>query len=318
MTAGLDEFYTYDPLNRLTEMQRGVLNGTKTGITGTPSREMDCTLDPTGNWSAYLTKTSGTTDLNQTRTSNTVNEITAIAEHARLGDPAGLRCGGEHDQHAAAGQPHQRLHRRLRRLEPDGRRRQRRRLGGNVPVRRPQLPHREDSRQRPRRPGTSTSPATGRTSRSASARPRRWTSNTCGAMRYIDELVCRDDATPQRLYACQDANFNLTTITDASGLSSSGICLILRIQQSLTIRGRCSLKHYSWIMGFQGLAYNEPLGLLYNRARDLFPTFGRFSQRDPLEYTDGGNLYEYEGSYPTHPTSMLQAQCYAGSALKEV
>jgi len=67
-TTAKDEFYTYDPLNRLSEMQRGVRNGTKTGITGTPAREMDWTLDPTGNWPTYLTKTSGTTDLNQTRT----------------------------------------------------------------------------------------------------------------------------------------------------------------------------------------------------------------------------------------------------------
>ncbi|HZL36201.1 MAG TPA: hypothetical protein VFC78_12865, partial [Tepidisphaeraceae bacterium] len=78
LTTGLDEFYLYDPLNRLTEMQRGVLNSTKTGITGTPPRQMSFGLDITGNWGSYLTKTSGTTDLSQTRTSNAVNEITAI------------------------------------------------------------------------------------------------------------------------------------------------------------------------------------------------------------------------------------------------
>jgi hypothetical protein len=61
MTTGLDEFYAYDPLNRLTLMQRGTLNTGKTGITGTPVREMDYTLDPTGNWPAYLTKTTGPT-----------------------------------------------------------------------------------------------------------------------------------------------------------------------------------------------------------------------------------------------------------------
>lgn len=30
--TGLDEYYTYDNLNRLTEMQRGTLNSGKTGI----------------------------------------------------------------------------------------------------------------------------------------------------------------------------------------------------------------------------------------------------------------------------------------------
>jgi hypothetical protein len=72
----LDEAYTYDNINRLAEMQRGNLSSGS--ITGTPVREMDYTLDPTGNWSRYLTKTSGTTDLNQGRASNTVNEITNI------------------------------------------------------------------------------------------------------------------------------------------------------------------------------------------------------------------------------------------------
>ena len=82
VTAGLDEFYVLDPLNRLNDMQRGVLNGTNTGITGTPSVEQNWTLDSTGNWSNFLTKASGTTDLNQTRTANTVNEITNITETA--------------------------------------------------------------------------------------------------------------------------------------------------------------------------------------------------------------------------------------------
>lgn len=39
-TSGKDEFYTYDGLNRLDNMQRGTLNATKTGITGTPSIEL--------------------------------------------------------------------------------------------------------------------------------------------------------------------------------------------------------------------------------------------------------------------------------------
>jgi hypothetical protein len=77
--SGLDEYYTYDNLNRLTEMQRGTLNSGKTGITGTPAAEQDWTLDPTGNWNAFVTLASGTTTLNQTRTQNKVNEITGIS-----------------------------------------------------------------------------------------------------------------------------------------------------------------------------------------------------------------------------------------------
>jgi hypothetical protein len=49
-------------------------------IPGTPVREEDFTLDPTGNWADYLQKTSGSTDLDQDRTHNEVNETTDITE----------------------------------------------------------------------------------------------------------------------------------------------------------------------------------------------------------------------------------------------
>ena len=47
---------------------------------GTPAKEEDWTLDPLGNWSNFVQKTSGTTDLDQSRTVNRVNEISDITE----------------------------------------------------------------------------------------------------------------------------------------------------------------------------------------------------------------------------------------------
>jgi len=38
--------------------------------------------DPTGNWARYVQETSGTTDLNQSRTHNHVNEIDVDDDHA--------------------------------------------------------------------------------------------------------------------------------------------------------------------------------------------------------------------------------------------
>ncbi|MCA9182811.1 MAG: RHS repeat-associated core domain-containing protein, partial [Planctomycetales bacterium] len=63
----LDELYTYDGLHRLKTFDRGELNSAKTAITGTPAKEEDWTLDDLGNWSGYIQKTAGTTDLNQQR-----------------------------------------------------------------------------------------------------------------------------------------------------------------------------------------------------------------------------------------------------------
>ena len=67
-------------MNRLATYDRGDLNVGKTAISGTPVKEEDWGLDMTGNWSDFLQKTSGTTDLNQDRTHNPVNEITGISE----------------------------------------------------------------------------------------------------------------------------------------------------------------------------------------------------------------------------------------------
>jgi hypothetical protein len=36
--------------------------------------------------------------------------------------------------------------------------------------------------------------------------------------------------------------------------------------------------------GYQGLLHDEEIGLIYNRARELHPTLGRFMQRNLLEY----------------------------------
>ena len=48
------------------------------GISGTPAIEEDWTLDALGNWPSYAHKTSGATDLNQTRTHDLANELTQI------------------------------------------------------------------------------------------------------------------------------------------------------------------------------------------------------------------------------------------------
>ena len=79
---------------RLTQSQRGTLNAQKTGISGTPVREEDWTLDATGNWPSYVQKTSGNTDLNQTRTHNKANEVLSASSWAH----PGLRPGRQHDR----------------------------------------------------------------------------------------------------------------------------------------------------------------------------------------------------------------------------
>jgi len=75
-----DELYDYDGLYQLPERRRGTLNGTNTGLTGTPLDQEQFTYDPTGNWDRYQTAADGSTTLDQSRVHNRGNEIVEIDE----------------------------------------------------------------------------------------------------------------------------------------------------------------------------------------------------------------------------------------------
>jgi hypothetical protein len=76
-----DEVYGYDGVNRLTDFDRGTINANKDAISTLKSAQA-WSLDPTGNWSGFKEDRDGnsTWDLDQSRTSNEVNEITGITE----------------------------------------------------------------------------------------------------------------------------------------------------------------------------------------------------------------------------------------------
>jgi len=76
-----DELYSYDGLNRLTDMQRGESNGGHTAMT-TKTFEQEWGLDQVGNWAEFDQDDNGngTWNLEQTRSHNKVNEITGISE----------------------------------------------------------------------------------------------------------------------------------------------------------------------------------------------------------------------------------------------
>jgi len=158
-------------------------------------------------------------------------------------------------------------------------------------------------------------------------------------IRYVDELVCRDDTT-QRLYATQDANFNLTAIADTSGsvverylFDPYGNRTIMNTSWNVL-----SASAYDWGIGFQGLMLDEESELVYVRNRYLQPGLGRWMEEDHLKLEtdqsppsfprlsgppvlpgigrDGMNLYEYERSSPVKfldPQGMfcsIATQCH--------
>lgn len=60
--------------NQLIGFDRGTVNGTKTGLTGSASRSQDWDHDAPGNWDSVTTDVSA-----QTRTHNAQNEITSVS-----------------------------------------------------------------------------------------------------------------------------------------------------------------------------------------------------------------------------------------------
>ena len=75
----------HDGLHRLKTYDGGTLSGGS--ISGTPKREQDFTLDQLGNWSSLTDKTNGTIDFVDTRTHNDANELTAFMTPTTTIDP---------------------------------------------------------------------------------------------------------------------------------------------------------------------------------------------------------------------------------------
>ena len=85
MGINVDELYSYDGVNQLATFARGQLTSDQTAlVAGTETFAQAWSLDPTGNWSEFQQDStgSGTWDLDQPRTHNAVNEITAFGDNA--------------------------------------------------------------------------------------------------------------------------------------------------------------------------------------------------------------------------------------------
>jgi RHS repeat-associated protein len=305
VTGGLDEFYAYDHLNRLTDMQRGTLNSTKTGISGTPTVEQTWSLDSTGNWSGFVTHAGGTTNLSQSRTSNAVNEITSMTESTgpTWVTPAYDLAGNTTTmpQVADPTQSFTALYDAWNRMISisdssgtvatytyDGRNR---RIVTTTSTETRHFYFTNQWRDIEERVGTSTS----------------MDKQYLWGIRYIDELICRDDSASQRLYATQDGNFNLTSITNTSGTVEErylfdpyGNRTIMNTSWSVA-----SSSSYAWVIGHQGLIRDIETGLIYNRNRMLHATMGRFGARDMVGPSAGFNQYEYIASNPVIDNDAL-------------
>ena len=127
-------------------------------------------------------------------------------------------------------------------------------------------------------------------------------------LRYIDDLVLRDRDTDadgsleERLYAIQDANWNVVALANVGGAiqerfiySAYGTSSVLNADFTAKTGGT----GYDWEFLFTGRRLDGESGLMYYRNRYYHGVLGRFVTRDPIGYEAGDlSLYQYAGGMP--------------------
>jgi RHS repeat-associated protein len=276
------ELYAYDGLNQLTSFQRGTLNSTNNGLTGSASRSQSWTFDAVGNFDSQTT--DGTT---QTRSANNQNEITSVSgattpTYDNNGNLTTDETGRTFKYDAwnrvvevrnssstlLATFRYDGMSRRIRDIEAtttdlyysSGWQVLEERVGGNP-----------------------------------------YASYVWSPV-FVDALVARDrdadgnssNGLEERLYAIQDANWDVTSLVNASGTvveryvyDAFGMFTVLTASWA----SRAS-SLYGWTRLFQGVAWNDATGLYDFRMRLYSPTLGRWIQMDPAGFGAGDvNLY---------------------------
>jgi RHS repeat-associated protein len=129
---------------------------------------------------------------------------------------------------------------------------------------------------------------------------------------YVNQLVDRDDepsssgVLTRRLYVEQDANFNVTSLTDASGnvveryvYDPYGTVTVENPDGSIKGDGALASSSFGMEYLFQGGRIDPQTGLYHFGARDYDPTAGRWEEQDPEGYVDGPSRYQFDDSAPT-------------------
>ncbi|MEI8379568.1 MAG: glycosyltransferase [Planctomycetota bacterium] len=333
-----DWLYGYDGLQRVTSGTRGTLNGTKTGITS-PQFGQCWTLDSTGNWQGFKQDDTGggMWNLEQTRSANPVNEITALDSSVGESwatpqyDPAGNmttipRPGLPRPSWA-----------NLTVAEWSN-------LTSDQWAQMEVAPKFQGTYDAWNRLVKLTDGGTGQTTEEYQYDGRNYrtvvqsysagtlsqtrhayytdhwqcveerlgtspdTSNPdrqfVWGIRYIDDLVCRDRSISaatlnERLYGCQDANWNMTAVVDTSGAVQEryeydpyGHCTFL----SPTFTPRAASSD-GWETLYAGYRFDATSGLYSVRNRYYHQRLGTWLTREPYGF-QGTDTYGYVGGLP--------------------
>ena len=315
-SAKYDEIYRNDGLQRLKDMQRGTLNGSNTAVTS-PTFGQCWTLDPTGNWRGFNESTNGSSwTLNQTRTSNAVNEITGItntvgsAWASTAYDAAGNMTSMPRPATLVNG--YTGVYDAWNRLVGI--------KAGATNVQQNQY----DARNFRTVILSYSAGVLSETRHSYFTRNWRCIEERVGAAttaerqfvwgaRYIDDLVERDRDTTgggtlnERLYALQDANWNMSAVTSTAGAVNERYAYSPYGRPTFLTSafGSRSVSSYAWETLYCGYRFDVGTNLFSVRFRSFHPALGGWCQRDPIGYSAGDAMYEYTSSSPQYHIDPL-------------
>jgi RHS repeat-associated protein len=277
------EVYSYDGLNQLVNTQRGTLDSSKTGVTGTPSLEQSWNYDALGNWNGATT--NGTT---QTRTHNQQNEITAVsgattptydANGNMTTDETGkqfvydawnfLKVVKDSSGTTLETFNYDALKRKIQIIGSDT-------VDLDYSAAWQVIEERESGLA---------------------------VVSYVWSPVYVDAMISRDRDTDtngtldERLYVLHDANFNVTGLVNTSGTvverftyEPFGKAEIRDASWAIKSGG----SGYAWLYLHQGGRFDSVSGLYAFRMREYSPTLGRWMTNDPIEYRAGDvNLFGF-------------------------
>lgn len=293
------EILVYDDLHRPMEYDRGQYNSGSSSISS-QTLTQDWTLDQTGNWSNFQQGVSGV--LNQSRTLNTVNELTNMTETFGTAWPTpshdvngNLTSMPQPDDLSSSFDATWDAWNRLVEIkdgsntvavyEYDG-------LGRRIIKKTYNAGTLDESRHC-------------YYSSNAQILEERIDSDTdphkqfLWGLRFIDDLVLRDTDTTgngtldQRSYALHDPRFCVVALTDETGATQERYAYDAYGRSEVLTPAFASRtqSNFDWEFRYTGRRLDLETSIYYFRARYYHAELGRFISRDPLGYVDGMSLY---------------------------
>jgi RHS repeat-associated protein len=308
----------YDGLERITDFALGQLNATRDSIVGTPGSQENWALDLLGNWSAF---TSGAAT--QTRHHDAQNRISDINGNPLAYDNNGNTLSDDRGYTIV----YDAWNRPVRVFD----------AGGNALA--AYLYDAQGRRIQEFENDAFGNPTTRDLFFSAQWQVlEEWETDPFGntvvraqevwSPVYVDALVLRDRDPSgagyftERLYALQDANWNVRSVVDTTGTVQERYVYDPYGQVTVwdPLYGQAfGGSQFGFVYLYQGGRLDSNTGLYHFRHRDYSPTLGRWLQQDPAGYVDGTNLYQAERSNPvtaTDPQGLNEVDDWCGTRVR--